>query len=203
MPSWIKLQNNSQVEIKSTDYTLVLTQNLVLSGYVSNYAYIASQDTLPFNTSFTFYVTPIDCRITITSTGTSLITEVYSAPVTVTFSYSVLFPNSCGTVKDSVLLSDGRPLPSFIKWNSSGKTLTMEASQPTHVGTYNANIYYYISGYPEVKSAVIMVTCVSDPCKVVSFVEASPISNLEYVITDLVKYIAIPAFNQTPTYCGY
>jgi hypothetical protein len=42
MPSWIKLENNSQVVIKSTDNTLVLTQNLVLSGYVSNYAYIAS-----------------------------------------------------------------------------------------------------------------------------------------------------------------
>jgi len=69
MPSWIKLQNNSQVVIKSTDYTLVLTQNLVLSGYVSNYAYVASPGSLPFNTSFTFYVTPIDCRINISSTG--------------------------------------------------------------------------------------------------------------------------------------
>jgi len=79
----------------------------------------------------------------------------------------------------------------------------MEATQPNHIGTYKANIYFYISDFPEVKSAVITVTCVSDPCKVVSFVEASPISNLEYVITDLVKYIPIPAFKQVPTYCGY
>jgi hypothetical protein len=118
MPSWIKLQTNSRVVINSTDYTLVLTQNLVLSGYISNYAYIASQDTLPFNTQFNFYITPIDCRINISSTGTSLTTEVYSAAVKVTFSYSVLFPNSCGTIRDQVSLSDGSPLPSFIKWDS-------------------------------------------------------------------------------------
>jgi hypothetical protein len=79
----------------------------------------------------------------------------------------------------------------------------MEATQPTHVGTYNVNIFYYILDYPEVKSAIITVACVSNPCKVLEFVEASPIGNLDYVITDLVKYISIPTFNQTPAYCDY
>jgi hypothetical protein len=68
----------------------------------------------------------------------------------------------CGDLTYALTAKDGGPLPSFIRFDASTRTITVQATRPDQVGTHLLSFSAYI---PQKKHSVTLETKISFLCK--------------------------------------
>jgi len=68
----------------------------------------------------------------------------------------------CGDLTYTLTMKDGGPLPSFIRFDASTRTITVQATRPDQVGTHLLSFSAYI---PQKKNSVTLEAKITFKCK--------------------------------------